>query len=116
MVKLLYQQKVNGLQLVVCFQIVFNSIIYLFIYSGEEFFTEVTKVLGKNLSIIAEDVGYLTQDVFDLRDKFNIAGMRILQFGFSYWPDDMYLPHNYIQHSIAYTGTHDNNTTSINND
>jgi 4-alpha-glucanotransferase len=41
--------------------------------------------------------------------------MRVLQFAFSYWPNDLYLPHNYIPNCIAYTGTHDNNTTSIKN-
>ncbi len=81
--------------------------------SGDEFLTAVTKALGNNLPIIAEDLGNLTQEVFDLRDKFGLAGMRVLQFAFKYWPDNMYLPHNYIQNCIAYTGTHDNNTTSI---
>jgi 4-alpha-glucanotransferase len=39
--------------------------------------------------------------------------MRVLQFAFAEWPNNMYFPHNYIQNCIAYTGTHDNNTTSI---
>jgi len=41
--------------------------------------------------------------------------MRVLQFAFSHWPNDLYLPHNYIPNCIAYTGTHDNDTTSIKN-
>jgi len=73
----------------------------------------VTKELGDNLPIIAEDLGSLTQEVFDLRDKFQLVGMRVLQFAFAHGPTDMYFPHNYIQNCIAYTGTHDNNTTSI---
>jgi 4-alpha-glucanotransferase len=38
--------------------------------------------------------------------------MRVLQFAFAHWANDLYLPHNYIQDCIVYTGTHDNNTTS----
>jgi 4-alpha-glucanotransferase len=41
--------------------------------------------------------------------EFGLPGMRILQFGFSS-PSDPFLPHNYIQHCVAYTGTHDNDT------
>ena len=81
--------------------------------SGTEFFTEVMKVLGDDLPIVVEDLGFLTQEVFDLRDKFGLVGMRILQFAFSHWPNDLYLPHNYVPNCIAYTGTHDNNTTSM---
>lgn len=82
-------------------------------YLGDEFLTAATKVLGENLPIIAEDLGHLTQEVFDLRDKFGLVGMRVLHFAFTHWPDNMYLPHNYIPNCIAYTGTHDNNTTSM---
>jgi 4-alpha-glucanotransferase len=82
-------------------------------FSGDEFLTAVTKALGNNLPIIAEDLGQLTQEVFDLRDKFGLVGMRVLQFAFVKWPNNMYLPHNYVHNCIAYTGTHDNNTSSI---
>ncbi|CAF0777853.1 unnamed protein product [Adineta steineri] len=78
---------------------------------GDEFLTAATKALGDNLPIIAEDLGHLTQEVFDLRDKFGLVGMRVLHFAFAHWPNNMYLPHNYIPNCIAYTGTHDNNTT-----
>jgi len=61
------------------------------------------------LPIIAEDLGVITPDVVELRDGFNLPGMRIMQFGFTD-PKDPFLPHNYISHCIAYTGSHDNDT------
>ena len=61
------------------------------------------------LPIIAEDLGLITPDVVELRDEFNLPGMKILQFGFS-GADNAFLPHNYIPHCVAYTGTHDNDT------
>jgi len=78
---------------------------------GDEFLMAVTKALGQDLPIIVEDLGHLTQEVFDLRDKYGLVGMRVLHFGFVNTPDNMYLPHNYVRNCIAYTGTHDNNTT-----
>ncbi|CAF2712145.1 unnamed protein product [Rotaria sp. Silwood2] len=77
----------------------------------DEFLTAVTKALGYDLPLIVEDLGYLTQEVFDLRDKYNLNGMRVLQFGFGTNGSNMYLPHNYVPNSVVYTGTHDNNTT-----
>ena len=72
----------------------------------------MTKALGSDLPLIVEDLGYLTQNVFDLRDKYGLIGMCVLQFAFGTQGDNRYLPHNYAQRCIAYTGTHDNNTTS----
>lgn len=58
--------------------------------------------------IIAEDLGILTQDVFDLMDYAKYPGLNIFQFAdFSNW-NHKYLPHNYKEHSLAYLGTHDN--------
>lgn len=62
------------------------------------------------LPIIAEDLGFITPDVVELRTRYNLPGMKILQFGFSA-PDNPFLPHAYIQNCVAYTGTHDNDTT-----
>lgn len=64
-----------------------------------------------NTCIIAEDLGTITQDVEQLRDEFNLPGMRILQFAFDGSENNPHLPRNYIKNSIAYTATHDNNTT-----
>jgi len=49
--------------------------------------------------------------VVALRDKFNLAGMRILQFAFDGDPHNPYLPSNYARDTVVYTGTHDNSTT-----
>jgi 4-alpha-glucanotransferase len=46
-----------------------------------------------------------------LRDGFRLPGMRVLQFAFASDPDDPFLPHNYVANCVAYTGTHDNDTT-----
>ena len=59
----------------------------------------------------AEDLGVITPDVEELRDGFGFPGMRILQFAFGGDPKNHDLPHNYIQNCVAYTGTHDNDTT-----
>ncbi|MDQ5836810.1 MAG: 4-alpha-glucanotransferase, partial [Acidobacteriota bacterium] len=62
------------------------------------------------LPIIAEDLGTITPDVHRLRDEFGFPGMRVLQFAFGGDPHDTHLPHEYTRASVAYTGTHDNNT------
>lgn len=80
---------------------------------GKDFFETLYPALssrkGETLPIIAEDLGVITQDVADLRDSFNLPGMKILQFGFVN-PSDPFLPHNYRSNCVAYTGTHDNDT------
>ena len=78
------------------------------IYSGHEFFDAVQQEIGRDLPIIVEDLGDMTEEIFHLRDKFNLTGIRILQFGFGFYPDNIYRVHNYIPNSVAYTGTHDN--------
>ncbi|CAF0958929.1 unnamed protein product [Rotaria sordida] len=78
---------------------------------GDEFLTAVTKALGDDLPLIVEDLGFITQEVFDLREKYGLIGMRVLQFGFGTNGGNIYLPHNYTPNSVVYTGTHDNNTT-----
>ncbi|MCA1576222.1 MAG: 4-alpha-glucanotransferase [Acidobacteria bacterium] len=77
---------------------------------GRELFTAIRKTLGQ-LPIIAEDLGVITPDVVALRDDFGFPGMRILQFGFGGDSKNTDLPHNYVQNVVAYTGTHDNDTT-----
>ena len=63
------------------------------------------------LPLVAEDLGTITPEVESLRDDFALPGMRILQFAFGGGPDHLYLPHNYLPRTVAYTGTHDNDTT-----
>ena len=77
---------------------------------GDKLFEAFVKAFPE-LPIIAEDLGVITQDVEELRDKFKLPGMRILQFAFGDGDDNYFLPHHYIPNCIAYTGTHDNDTT-----
>ncbi|MBW8851111.1 MAG: 4-alpha-glucanotransferase [Xanthomonadales bacterium] len=76
---------------------------------GKPLFDAIERVLGP-LPIVAEDLGFITQDVHDLRDALRFPGMKILQFGFGGDAGDEYLPHNWGRPFVAYTGTHDNHT------
>jgi 4-alpha-glucanotransferase len=80
---------------------------------GADFLDAVQRSLqgspGSDLPIIAEDLGVITTDVIELRERYHLPGMKILQFGFS-GPDNPFLPHNYPRNCVAYTGTHDNDT------
>ena len=64
----------------------------------------------KDRLIIAEDLGDITPEVIKLVEKSTFPGMRVLQFGFLSDEDSPHMPHNYEANSVAYTGTHDNNT------
>ena len=77
---------------------------------GMEMFTALRNAIG-DLPFWAEDLGVITPDVEELRDGFGFPGMRILQFAFGGDPKNHDLPHNYIRNCVAYTGTHDNDTT-----
>ncbi|RZK83041.1 MAG: 4-alpha-glucanotransferase, partial [Pedobacter sp.] len=79
---------------------------------GSAFFDALIKEFGA-LPLIAEDLGEISADVFELRDRYKLPGMKVMQFAFG---EDIarsiHTPHNFEnQHCIAYTGTHDNNTT-----
>jgi 4-alpha-glucanotransferase len=77
---------------------------------GSDFFNAIQSALGF-LPFIAEDLGIITPDVIDLRDHFDLPGMKILQFAFGGNSKNDYLPHNYPVNCVAYTGTHDNPTS-----
>jgi 4-alpha-glucanotransferase len=77
---------------------------------GNDLFLRLKEVFG-DLPFIAEDLGLITPSVNELRERFNMPGMRILQFGFAERGGHVYLPHKYVPDTVAYTGTHDNNTT-----
>lgn len=77
---------------------------------GEALFTALQRRYP-TLPLVAEDLGLITPDVEQLRDRFGLAGMKILQFAFDSGPDNPYLPHNLAPHCVIYTGTHDNDTT-----
>ena len=77
---------------------------------GYDIFKTMKAQLG-NKSVIAEDLGFLTDSVIKLVKKTGYPGMKILQFAFDSREESDYLPHNYVPNSIVYTGTHDNDTT-----
>ncbi len=78
---------------------------------GEELFETVQSALGE-LPIVAENLGVITPEVESLRERFGFPGMAILQFAFGNDPQGPdFRPHNYPRHRVAYSGTHDNDTT-----
>lgn len=76
---------------------------------GESFITALREKLPQ-VDIIAEDLGFLTQEVIDLRNFSGYPGMKILEFAFDSREPSNYLPHCYDENCICYTGTHDNAT------
>ncbi len=77
---------------------------------GEKMLQAVYNALGDK-PIIAENLGVITPDVEELREKFGMPGMKILQFAFDSAEENDFIPHTYDKNSVVYTGTHDNNTT-----
>ncbi|WP_026630362.1 malto-oligosyltrehalose synthase [Dyadobacter alkalitolerans] len=77
----------------------------------EEFFKKIESALG-DLPFVAEDLGEISPEVYKLRDKFKLPGMKVLQFAFGEnMAQSDHIPHNFNANFYAYTGTHDNNTT-----
>lgn len=76
---------------------------------GIGLFNKVKKELGE-LDIIAEDLGFITDDVRRLIGQSGFPGMKVLQFAFDAREESDYLPHNYPSNCVVYTGTHDNHT------
>ena len=77
-----------------------------------ELFRAVEQALGKR-EIIAEDLGYMSETVRQLVRDSGFPGMKVLEFAFDSRDTGSasdYLPHNYPVNSVAYTGTHDNET------
>ena len=77
---------------------------------GSDLFKSLNKKCT-DLNIIAEDLGFITDDVRKLLAETGYAGMKVLQFAFDSREGSDYLPHNYIRNCVVYTGTHDNPTT-----
>jgi 4-alpha-glucanotransferase len=75
---------------------------------GLPLFDAIRADLG-DLPLVAEDLGFITQDVHDLRNAIGVAGMKILQFGFAQ-NDSPHVPHRFDVKTVVYTGTHDNDT------
>lgn len=77
---------------------------------GDRLFSALEGNLGQ-IPLVAEDLGVITQEVESLRDRWELPGMKILQFAFGSGPDNPYLPHNHRRRAVVYTGTHDNDTS-----
>ncbi|MGC9071398.1 MAG: 4-alpha-glucanotransferase, partial [Acidilobus sp.] len=76
---------------------------------GEALFRAIMREAPR-LQLIAEDLGYITPDVVELRVRLGIPGTKVLQFAWDGNPNNPYKPHNYTRDFVVYTGTHDNNT------
>jgi 4-alpha-glucanotransferase len=77
---------------------------------AEDFFHQITEKLDYH-RIVAEDLGTITPDVIEVKERFGFTGMKVLLFAFGDdFPKSSYLPHNVEKNCIFYTGTHDNNT------
>lgn len=77
---------------------------------GEQLLAAIRKEFS-DMTLVAEDLGVITPAVEELRDQFSLPCMKVLQFAFSDNNDNPYLPYNYSQNCVVYTGTHDNDTT-----
>jgi 4-alpha-glucanotransferase len=75
----------------------------------DELFQKVREALG-GLPFFAEDLGYITPDVHELRERLKIPGMAVMQFGFGDPGAHAHLPHTFTPDKVVYTGTHDNDT------
>lgn len=73
-------------------------------------FIRTVKEKLPHIRLIAEDLGFLTQEVLDLRDASGFPGMKVLEFAFDSKEPSDYLPHKYTSNTVCYTGTHDNMT------
>ncbi|HXR52720.1 MAG TPA: 4-alpha-glucanotransferase, partial [Steroidobacteraceae bacterium] len=78
---------------------------------GRELLNHVRRQLPQ-LELVAEDLGVITPEVTALRREFSLPGMRVLQFGFDGDAANLHLPHEHAADAVAYTGTHDNDTTA----
>jgi 4-alpha-glucanotransferase len=77
---------------------------------GDALFTRLEQAFGR-LPLVAEDLGVITDEVTELRRKYRMPGMKVLQFAFGSGADNPYLPYRHGRDSVVYTGTHDNDTT-----
>jgi 4-alpha-glucanotransferase len=75
----------------------------------DELFHALREQLG-DLPFIAEDLGFITPEVHQMRERLGIPGMRVMEFGFGDPGAHIYLPHRFERNTVVYTGTHDNAT------
>lgn len=80
---------------------------------GLEIFNRMKEYFGgKELPIIAEDLGFLTPSVLELLKASGFPGMKVLEFAFDSSENSSYLTHKYSPNCVVYTGTHDNDTAA----
>ena len=79
---------------------------------GDALFHALEAEVGAPLPIVAEDLGLITDEVRGLMERFRLPGMAVLQFAFGGDAANEYLPHHHRRRLVAYTGTHDNDTTA----
>lgn len=78
---------------------------------GKHFFNKIKDTFGE-LPFLAEDLGDINDAVHELREAYDMPGMKVLQFSFGEdMPTSSYIPHHHTPNFFVYTGTHDNNTT-----
>ncbi len=77
---------------------------------GDQFLEKLHETIH-DLPLIAEDLGIITDEVRELKKKYGLPGMSVLQFSFDQMPDNPHKPENINTDCVAYTGTHDNDTT-----
>ncbi len=77
---------------------------------GDALFEAIRAALGE-VPFIAEDLGLITDEVLQLRERHALPGMKVMHFAFDGQPDHPFLPHTYPERCVAYAGTHDNDTT-----
>jgi len=77
---------------------------------GLSLFSALEEALGP-LALVAEDLGMITAEVDELRETLRLPGMKVMQFGFGNRGAHIHLPQRYTPRTVAYTGTHDNDTT-----
>ena len=75
-------------------------------------FVDLLKAEFPSFEIIAEDLGFLTDEVRELLAESGFPGMKVLQFAFDAREPSNYLPHTYGRHCVCYAGTHDNTTVA----
>ena len=77
---------------------------------GKQMLSELFKSFH-HLPLVAEDLGVITDPVIELKNYFNLPGMKVLQFAFDGNNSNPHLPHRHELNDVVYTGTHDNDTT-----
>ena len=77
---------------------------------GIDFFQTIEDAIPE-AKFIAEDLGYINREVFELRERTGYPGMKVMQFGYGHDDNNVNLPHFFVPNQVIYTGTHDNDTT-----